>query len=369
MSLNKKEKTMLIVLVIMAYAFAFVKVVVINAVPKVKEAQQRLVDIKQQKAALEAEYLSLQAYKDDIAAKKVVDDRLGSYLMNNAGLTDSILFIEKLALLFDTSLKKISLGAPQTLSVNESKYFGFPVKFEASLAYDDFRKIIEYCEGGSKKVRVDSYDFKPSSDDDIYDVTMKLVFYSIDKESADRLFQFSHSSFQQYRDREGEPIYVSVNEEPDFEKASISIGKSAGITKSNADLIVVNQGYLYGGYNFETYSSFNSGDRIRKTTTEKMDVFITLTNTGYTIETTDSYGKKEQVTGNIPDRELTFFIESNVITEVEENRNIQVNIRVQNDSGKNIRTKIRQTGNRVKLMDRNGNEITLKSDGEKVYIE
>lgn len=368
MTLNKKEKTMLLVLGIVVYLFAFIKIVIVDAMPKIKETQQKLLEVQRQEAVLEAEYLNLQAYKDDIRSKQVVDERLGSYLMNNAGLAEGILFIEKLAILFDTELGSIKLGVPQALSVKEAKYFGFPIEFTASLTYDAFHEIIAFCEGGSRKVNISSFDFKQSIKKDLYDISIKMVFYSIDRESADKLFQYCRLNFQKFRDRAGDPVYITIDEEPDFSEVTVVQGKGGDITKSNADFIVVNQGYLYGGYNFETFSSLNSDKRIRKTTTEKMDVLLTFTDTDYTIETTDFEGVKDVVNGSIPDRDFTFFIESNVITEVEENKNIYLNITVQNDSKNDIRVKMLQTGNRVKLMDRAGNVINGKSDEEKVYI-
>jgi hypothetical protein len=53
---------------------------------------------------------------------------------------------------------------------------------------------------------------------------------------------------------------------------------------------------------------------------------------------------------------------------VKEDENLWLNLRIRNDSGKIIVAKIEQTGDRVKLTDRDGNEIGGKSEKEKVYL-
>ncbi|NLN65328.1 MAG: hypothetical protein GX144_07970 [Clostridiaceae bacterium] len=370
MALNKKEKAMIIVLLLLVYAFAFAKVVVMNGLPQIEMKKETLAQVQAQKAALDADYLNIEAYKAETKAKAVVDERLGDYLMDNASLSDSIKFVEDLAMMLDTELLSISLGAPKAISSNDISYYGFPVSFAASFTYDKFQEIIRYCEGGSQKVGVTGFSLIPSKENDYYDVSLSLMFYSINRGSADKLFEFSRSKFKEFKDREGKPLFIKDNDNLPVFPSTASNEKSddGKITIFNADFIVFHRGYLFGGYNFETFSSLNSSERSRMTTKEKVDVFLTIEGSSYTLESLDSEGNRDVFTGSIPNRTLTFYMQSNLDPQVKENSNLQVNITIKNDSSNKILAKLEQTGNRIKIMDRDGNVIEAKSDKEKVYF-
>lgn len=383
MAIKKNEKKLLIIFGLMVYILVLIKFVLLPAIPKIKQGNQRLEDIKAQKAALEADYRNLENYKIELESNITIDERLGEYLMNNAGLSDSIEFIEKLALMMGTEISNISLGQPSEISADGVKYYGFPVKFSANMTYSELKELMKYCEGGSKKVRVDSFNIKPDSsvneettqDSQTFDSSLSLVFYSMDKNAADKLFQFSRSMLQGFERNDGTPIFVKEDAtlpEVDLpDKISYSEDKKPSgsvITSDNADFIFFHRGYLYGGYNFETYAKFNSTERIQETIAGTIDVLLTLDNKTYTIESVDYTGRTNRVTGDIPDKNFTMHIESDINTNVKENENLQLNIKIQNNSDKTIRIKMEQTGNRVKLMDRDGNDITGKNEKEKVYL-
>jgi len=371
MTLNKKEKIMILVLIGLVYAFAFVKLVIIDSLPKIKSTQTRLNEVKAQKEALDMEYLNINNYKAEIKSKEVVEERLGDYLMENADISDSIMFIESLAVLLNTELKSISVGAPQQFSSEGMQYYGFPVSFSSEFSYSGFQEIIRYCEGGAKKVCISSFSLTPMKvGNDQYDVKMGLVFYSINRESADKLYEFSRSRFKEFTDREGGPIFVEDDAKlPENSPVKVSSQNSGPISIDNADFFILHRGYLYGGENFQAYSSFNVSQRSRITTKEKVDVILTLKGTEYTIESMDSQGKKDTLRGVIPERALTLYIMSDLDPKVKENEKLQVNITIKNDSDQSIRVKVDETGGRMKLMDRDGTEIKAKSDKEKVYIQ
>lgn len=369
MTLTKKEKIMILILIVLVYAFAFVKLVIIDSLPKIKTAQANLVAMNAQKAALDAELMRLEAYKTEVKAKTVVNERLGDYLMENADISDSIQFVESLAVLLNTELNGISMGSPQQLSSEGMNYYGFPVSFSAVFSYDGFQEVIRYCEGGAKKVSVSNFSLKPEKGKtDSFDVQMGLVFYSINKESADKLYEFSRSRFKEFTDRGGMPIFVSDDAKMP-EQVQPTTSQNTVISIDSADFFVLHRGYLYGGENFQAYSSFNSSKRTRITTMDKVDVFLTLKGSEYTLESIDSNGIKETLTGSFPNRPLTLYIMSDINPSVEENKNLQLNITIKNETDQSIRVKIDEKGGRMKLMDRDGNEFDRKSDKEKIYIQ
>lgn len=381
MTLTKKEKLLILILAILVYIFAFVKFVLMTNLPKIKETKVTLQQTKEQLDKLEADYQNLETFKADIKTKTVVNERLGDYLMDNASLSDSISFVENLALMMGSELKSISLGTPAEIKQGESVYYGFPVKFNTVFTYDNFQKIIEYCEGASRKVRVASFSIQPddkSNDDNLFNVTMQLVFYSLDKDAADKMFQFSRSTFNQFRTDEGLPVFIKEDDElpatPEPAKPKGTESQTAvkpetvEISRDTADFIFFHRGYLYGGYNFETYSAFNPDERVQETVTGRMEVTLKITDKSYLFSSVDENGKAYEVSGSVPDRNYTFYLESNLNPNVKANENLYVNLKIRNESGNSIRVKIDQSGGRLKLMDRNGKEIKGESKEEKVFI-
>lgn len=384
MAIKKNEIKMLIILCIFVFGFVFVKFVLLTSIPDIKAAKIRLEEVKAQKAALEEDYRNLDNYNAALSARKTVNERLSEYLMDNASYSDSIEFVEKLALMMGTEIENVSIGRPSEITEkNGNKYYGFPVNFSAKMPYGDLEELLKYCEGGSQKIRVNSFNISPeenidmqsSSDEQAFNSSISLVFYSLDKDVANKLFQFSRSKLQEFKNNEGMPIFIKEDAKlPDADlpqKVGLAQEKKTPdsmITRDNADFLVYHKGYLYGGSNFETFASFNLTKRIHDTLSGKIEVLLTIDDQSYTIETLDYRGKEGRITGSIPNRNLTMYIQSNIDNSVKEDENLWLDIKVQNNSDKTIRVHINQKGNRIKLMDRDGNEITTKNEKEKVYI-
>lgn len=385
MTLTKKEKLLILILAILVYIFAFVKFVLMTNLTKIQETKVTLKQTKEELDKLESDYQNLEVFKTEIKSKTYVNERLSDYLMDDAGLSDSISFVENLALMIGSELKSISLGAPSEIKEKDTVYYGFPVKFNTVFAYDNFERIIEYCEGSSRKIRVASFDIKPDEQSsEFFNVNMQLIFYSLDKKTADRIYQFSRSTFSQLKTADDLPIFINEDEKlPDIKiitpekqnqaktettQAKADKPETVEISRATADFIFFHRGYLYGGYNFETFSSFNPDERVQKTVTGRMEVTLKITDKSYLFSSVDENGKVYEVSGSVPNRNYTFYLESNVNTKIKENENLYVNIKIQNESGNIIRVKIDQTGDRLKLMDRNGNEIKGESQEEKVFI-
>jgi len=389
MKLSKKEKSLLIVLAVLVYAFVFAKFVLMPSIPRIKDAQNRIQTAKDQLSALEKDYNNIGDYKKMIEEKKVIDERLGEYLMNSAGLSDSIEFIENLALLIGTSLKSVSLGTPQQLIEGETDYYAFPISFNTVLSEDGLNELIRFCEGGSRKVTVKQLNINPADENSaaeygivalnkqVFNINIGLVFYSMNKDAADSFLKYTRAAFERFKDIDGNPVFIEDSEEiagsafPQTAQApstAVNDDSSAGITLMNADFKIYHTGYLYGGYNFEAYTEFSRNDRIRSTISVPMDVSLILGSTQYTIECVDGDGHMDSITGSLPDRDFTLYIQSNIKNDVKEDENLWLNLKIRNDSGKTIVARIEQTGDRVKLTDRNGNEISGKSEKEKVYF-
>lgn len=393
MTLTKKEKTLIIIFAILVYLFVFVKFVLLTSMPKINEVQNRIQTARIQLDALEKDYKNIDTYKRQIKENEVIDERLGEYLMNNAGVSDSVKFVENLALLMGTKLKSISLGSPKELVEGNTTYYAFPVNFITVLTEDGLNELLNFIEGGSRKVSVTLLNISPTDEksaseygfknlnDQFFDVSIGLAFYSLDKDAADNLVKFTRAAFERFIENKNLPVFIEDIDNMEIstpsdtrqvsDAGSVQSKNTPGeITLMNADFKIFHRGYLYGGYNFETYSEFNRSDRIRNHISVPANVTLVLGKTQYTIEYADDNGYTSTLTGDLPaeNRDFTLFIQSDINVEVKENENLWVNLYIRNDSGKRIIARIEQTGDRVKVMDRDGNAINGRNDKEKVYL-
>jgi Tfp pilus assembly protein PilO len=358
MKLSKKEKSLLIVFAVLVYAFVFTKFVLMSSIPRIKEAQNRIEAAKEQLSALEKDYNNIDEYKKMIEESRVIDERLGEYLMNSAGISDSIEFIENLALLIGTSLKSVSLGTPQQLIEGETAYYAFPISFNTVLSEEGLNELIRFCEGGSKKVTVRQLTINPTDagnaaeygivalNKQVFNINIGLVFYSMNKDAADNFLKYTRAAFERFKDTDGNPVFIEDSDEiadntpaqtvPAPNPVKDDDNASTEITLLNADFKIFHTGYLYGGYNFETYTAFNRNNRVRSTISVPMDVSLILGSTQYTIECVDGDGHMDSITGSLPDRDFTLYVQSNIKNDVKEDENLWLNLKIRNDSGKTI---------------------------------
>lgn len=387
MKLTKKEKTLIVIFAVLVYAFVSVKFVLMPSLPKIKEAKNRIETAQIQLDALEKDYSNINQYKNQIKENKVIDERLGSYLTNSASISDSVEFVENLAVLMGTSLKGISLGSPQENIEGGTTYYAFPINFTTILSEDGLSELIKFCEGGSKKVTIRQLNINPTSEGitgefgsarsnkQHFNLNVGLIFYSMDKDAANSLVNFTRAALERFFSENDMPIFIEEAQQiPEVmpsqatQVSDTTSGDPFDITLMNADFKIFHRGYLYGGYNFEAYTEFNKDDRIRFEIDIPIDISIVLGKTQYTIECIDGSGHTKTSTGNLSDRNFTLYIQSNINNSIEANENLWVNLKIKNDSGKNIRAKMEQTGDRVKILDRDGNSIDGSSEKEKLYF-
>ena len=386
MKLTNKEKTLLIVLIVMVYAFISVKFVFMPSLPKMKDAKNRIETAQIQLDALEEDYRNIKQYKDKIKQNEVINDRLSSYITNSASISDSIHFVENLAVLMGTSLQSISLGSPQQNVEGGATYYAFPVNFSTILTEDGLDELIKYCEGGSKKVTIKHLTIDPASKTSAresnifksgkqhFELNIGLLFYSMDEGTANTFLKSTRAAFERFINDNDIPIFVEDAEElPNTPTQTTQVSNTGSsdfldISYMNADFIVFHRGYLFGGHNFETFSRF-AQKRIQVTVDDPMDVTLNLGKTQYTIDCIDGDAHTYSLTGNLEDRDYTLYIQSQINTQTKENEELWLNIKIINDSGHSIHAMMEQTGDRVKIFDRDGNAIEGKSDTEKVYFQ
>lgn len=320
-------------------------------------------------------------------------------------------------------------AASDTASGAASKYYEFKVDFQAALTYNEAMELVKYCEGGTRKVRISDFklsaapktattqptqpaqvqapvnqskpvaaqpgqaqtpavqtpavsqaqrnDFIMADGSDKYSISMSVCFYSLNKGNLDTMYDYSRSRFQKFQGTGKVPFIQQKTDGsgnvvlPDI--ASSDTGSGAGINSSgaltlaSADLVIKETGYLVGGDNFEMYANADVNDRVWIKTKDYINILLNLNSDNYSVDALRSGSEAQSLGGRLPLRDFTVYVDLNV-PYAEENENIGMSIRISNASGRNVNVALAQRTGKVKLLDRNGNEIYMKSDSEKVYI-
>ncbi|NMB34443.1 MAG: hypothetical protein GX992_09520, partial [Clostridium sp.] len=174
--MKKRELLLLGVLFIAAYAFVFVKFVWGSSLPKIESIKESISVAQQEKAKLDEDLTNIDKLKNSLGIKNIQNERIGEYLMDDASSADSIDYLDKLGKTFEKSIQNVSFSVPvKKEAVVEGKkddeagkgntdniYYEFRFSFKATMAYDDIMDIVDFIEGGSRKVKISKFNITPS---------------------------------------------------------------------------------------------------------------------------------------------------------------------------------------------------------------
>lgn len=219
--------------------------------------------------------------------------------------------------------------------------------------------------------------FVMASGTDKYAISMSVCFYSLNKGNLDTLYDYSRSRFQKFKSADGVPFIQQKTDSggnavlPDIASSDTGSGggmdDSGGLTLASADLVIKEAGYLVGGENFEMFANADVNQRVRMKTKEPINIFLSLNGDDYTVDAMRSGGAAQSLGGRLSSKAFTIYVDSEV-PYAKENENLEMSLRISNSSGRNVNIAMAQRTGRVKLLDRNGAEIYVKSDSEKVYV-
>lgn len=413
-SLNSREKMMVIALVSILYLFIAAKFVVLPAIPQYEEVKSEIASLESQKAGLDSELKNIEAKRIDLKNKTINDQRVEEYLMSNAGIPESIEFIEKISTMVGKQLENVSINRPaeKTASVtaapvpspsaNETdkakaeqtekdqkqapaapaptKYYEFSIGFKTVLTYDETVDLVKYCEGGTKKVKISMLDMTPAKDEgqseQKFDVRMNLCFYSLNMGAADKVYEYSRLKFHKHVDGDSLPL-INLKEDADGNVMIPEIANSEAVKQTQqdgsfntaySDINIKEMGFLVGSENFELYSNYNKNQRIRIKTKERISVNIDLNTSGYRIDAVENGGTIQSLSGILPERDTIVVYVDVSFPSVSENDKLGIDIKFTNNSGKKVAVRLKDSGSKVKLMDRNGTLIYNKNQKENLDI-
>ncbi len=424
MSIGKREVTLLIVLGVLLYAFLFYTLILQNFIPDFKEVNSKLAEAQQKENMLKDDLKNIDKLRLQYNSRSIQNERMEGYLLSSADITACIEYLDKLAKAVGKQFTDITLYEPQEKNTGpktetkveddseddlgtgkktetseaaepspkpatrSEKYYELAMSFKASLSYDDLSNLLNYIEGGSRRIKVSKFKVeapkaaatganggaKPVSDNKSYDINMELNIYSQNVGNLDKLYDYGSNSFSSYikgngLQFEGMPqISIAVPSTPPTTTSTApDKGPSASPISSSADIVIIETGYLTAGNNLEIYGINRAEDIIRLKTNGRTDVSLVLSKSTFTITSPNNVGKTSTISGRLPDGDLNIDMTVN-IPNIKENEKMRLNFKVTNNSSKKINIKFSDNSGRARILERNGTQITGESKRENLSI-
>jgi hypothetical protein len=215
-SFSKREKILVLILGSAIYIFIFIKFILMSAMPDITSAMLEIGSLSNQKAALDNDVANIEMLKENLHMKELGNQRLDNYLLDSASITDSLEYIQKLAVFIGKDIRSVNIGKPEPKTAaasntgtqaqtasnstpgtnaaatdtivssnaasngneatvntsadagspivatgtpavapnNETAYYEFDIAFSCTLNFEEVNELAKFIEGGSQKVRI-----------------------------------------------------------------------------------------------------------------------------------------------------------------------------------------------------------------------
>ncbi len=382
MKAGKREIYLLVVLFLIAYGFFFYKVIWGNAYPKIEEVQNNIQAENKKKQALESDLKNIEELKKSLDSKNVQNERLAEYLMTEANVADNIEYVDKLARLFYGKIGDANVSRPVDKKTEQSNtsFYEFKIDFKALMTYGEAINLINYLEGGSRKVKISNLDLKPmivagndnmsylNDPSKIVDVSMAVNLYSLSLGNANKLYEYSRTRFNRFHDGDGVffvPTALTIGD-------GTTVADAGGLPSGNVDTFekdieVKLESFLAGGQNFYVFNK--EGNKIKRIKTRIRPV-VTMVFNGNTcsVEVIGNAGERHTYDSPISKDNVGIYVLTDFTLVAPENKDLGVDVKIENNSGKKINILLKDNIRRARILDRNGNSIYRSSSTEKVTI-
>lgn len=427
MRLGKNELRLIGFLGVLLYAFIFYKFAWVPSVPYKAEVEAKMAAAAREKASLEEDLKNLDANKMELTVAEASDERIDEYLMNSANIVDSLEYVDKLVALIGKNISALSIAKPEEryatvvnnplqedtdLKTDKSGgkvYYEIRLDFKAHMTYNNALELVRYIEGGTRRMKITKFAVRPleenaqlsetvipqadlqesgqnvqaaagtpaqgvenaaasgvqpANGERLFEMNMTVSMFSVNLRASDRMYEYSRHKLNRFLDGSGILFAPGTGGETGETSAPIDISGNLG----TEDIIIKQRSYLVAGENLQIYGADRTNGIIRVKTNKPADVRIDLGKTSYTINTADTGNQSLRLTGGLPDRDpLTIYIGVDMPA-IKENERIRLNVSILNNSDKRVNVSLYDLQKRVKLLDRNGNEIFGASAVEKLSI-
>lgn len=200
----------------------------------------------------------------------------------------------------------------------------------------------------------------------LFDTNMTISIYSTNLRASDRMYEYSRHKLNRFIYTNG----IFLNDDgggsdilSTYDAVSI-LDEEFG----SSDIIIKERSYLAAGDNLRIFGVDRDNSVIHSKTAGKTEVNIYMTESTYFIDTYANGKKLNSMSGSLPDKSSITMAVSVDMPDIKENEKIGLNIKITNNSGRNLNISLNDQQKRVSISDRNGNAIYSDSTSEKVKI-
>ncbi len=429
MSIGKKEVKLLIIFGVLVYALFFYLLFINNYLPEIREVNKDLSLARKQEQALKDDLKNIEEKRQNFEAKNVVDERIENYIYNSSDVTDCISYMEKLEKLMNNKLTDVRISAPTekstkpvttngasstaatdnsltttgeetatTASANQGqKYYEMAIDFKSVLNYEEVSELLNYLEGGTRRIRVSKFEMSPSKKINnqnagnntattpppqataqgsvTYDITMTINMYAVNIEATNKLYEYSKSKFGEFGNGSGTPFMIAAatdNNGKQIVTMNTTTANNGGTTTEAStgvvpDIIVDETGYYTAGANFRVYGFDKEKENYKIKTSLDTTVQFLMDGSSYKIFVNNGTKNVRTYSGTLPGRDINVSIRAD-IPNTKENNNLKLNFKVINNTSYNVKITVTDTTNRVNILERSGSVIHGESKTERVKV-
>ena len=414
MPIGKKELKLIAILCVIAYAFAFYKFVWQPVIPAINTVKGEIAAAQEKKELLEKDFKNIGVLKSQLATQITSNERIDEFLMSSANMVDSLEYVDKLTRLIGNNIREMNIAKPeQRYAVSGSNpaaddtelkenvgnnriYYEIKMDFRAYMTYASAMELVKYIEGGTRRIKITKFFVKALSDGDIktltdakvkqqqeqgstdtttpqaiitegklFDTNMTISIYSSNLRASDRMFEYSRHKLSRF-------IYSNGIMLTSF--GSVGSLNATGPKSSldeefgNSDIVIKERSYLAAGENLQIFGVDRENSIIRLKTDGVADVHISLIGNSYIIDTLQNGKQSLGMTGNLPDKGVVTMAVAVDMPGIKENDKIRLNIKITNNSGRDLNITLDDLQKRVGIFDRKGNKIHSDSTAENTRI-
>jgi hypothetical protein len=418
MSTRKKELKLVAILGVAVYAFIFYKYIWVPVIPSISDINMKIESAKQEKASLDLDLKNIDRLRSQMATRNTLNERIDEYLMNSANMVDSLEYVDKLTRLIGNNITELNIAKPEqrnASSINNTlnddtdlkdtatginKYYEIKTDFKANMTYQEALDLVKYIEDGTRKVKITKFIVKAltkneiktsavngsqpvtnnttdaakvnqgaqgsvADKDKLYFIDMTVCMYSVNIRASDRLYEYSRHKLSKFLISSSILFGSDTNTQSLPKPTTIGdINEEFGV----GDIVIKERSYLAAGENLQVFGVDRENDIARIKTNQYSDVRINLYKDSYSIDIASNENKTKKISGDLPDKNIiTLYVGIDMPT-IKENQKIRLNIRITNNSDRNINLLLKDTQKRVSVFDRSGRTIYGESSYEKIMI-
>lgn len=370
MSIGGREKRLIMLAGILVLIFLFSKNIWIPSALEIREKHEEFNSVR---VTIERMNEQIDNIEGVIARENAItlnNKRLDKYLLSSGTLIDVLTYIETIIETFEKNLQGVRVFEPEErVDSNSNKYYEYGISFRAEMTYPEIIELSNFIESGTKLAKVTQFRIEPSQsmeelESEVYTLNATIAFYSLEKGNLNEVYNFSRNRFTNIQDSfemqemfSSEPTGTSTGE-----------GSNASNVSTGIDFRISLRSALRAGDNLKVFDGYGDTVSMNVMTTERRIVELNLSERTYTATIYSSDNQTlDQMSGALPQRDMTIRIDPQV-PDLEVNENLSLDVKIINNSGRGVSVNFTEPSTRVRVLDRNNDVISRRSNEESTTI-